>query len=151
MYRVEEFRGDLFKTECDVIGHGVNVKGLMGAGIAKTFAHTYPEMFRQYQHLCRNEALVPGEAFVYYDRLHEDVVLNIVSQDKPGRFARLEWIESGTLSALEQLEKHFGGAETIALPKIGCGIGGLSWSTVKKVYESVAQQKNVHIEVWDIN
>jgi O-acetyl-ADP-ribose deacetylase (regulator of RNase III) len=136
--------GDLFTTEADAIGHGVNVKGAMAAGIAAQFAKRYPEMKSVYVARCHRSLLHPGDVFSWYE--WDRVIFNIASQENPGRDARLLWLIAGISAALIECEGQ--GVSTLALPQIGCGIGGLEWDEVKAALKILAEASTVDIEVW---
>lgn len=139
------FSGDLFTSDAPALGHGVNVYGVMGAGIAVRFRKEYPAMYEEYAAHCVAKSLTPGHVFYWNDAEKADVY-NIASQDAPGRNARLEWLESGLDGALGHASKK--GFDRIALPLIGCGIGGLSWEDVEPLYERLSAKHDVDIEVW---
>jgi O-acetyl-ADP-ribose deacetylase (regulator of RNase III) len=148
MGKLIERSGDLFDTESNILGHGVNIEGLMGAGIAKEFSSRFPVMYDEYKDICKHGELVAGETWLWEDEASDFIVLNIASQDKPGKHARLDWLESGLEDALEQLARAFDDVEVIALPRIGCGIGGLDWEDVRPVLVAAAEKFNVDIELW---
>src|SRR4028118_311018 len=54
---IEFVSGDLFGNAHGVraFAHGCNCRGSMGAGIAKTFRHHYPEMHEEYRRRCKAE------------------------------------------------------------------------------------------------
>jgi O-acetyl-ADP-ribose deacetylase (regulator of RNase III) len=130
-------KGDLFdeKFEFSAIGHGVNVDGLMGAGIAKEFRRRYPSMFNEYKHLCKYEILVPGGCFFWASP--DIAVLNLASQDRPGPNAKTKWLAQSLFTGLMALEQS--GRPTLGLPWIGCGIGGLDQGEALEVIEETAQ------------
>lgn len=143
-----EMTGDLFDTEAPMIGHGVNVKGLMGAGIAKEFARRFPEMKENYRRRCEQGILLPGKVYFYKDPETGIVVANMASQDLPGPHARIEWLESTARGALALADSR--GFTKVALPRIGCGIGGLEWAEVKAVLERVERSYRADFEVWTL-
>ena len=143
-----EKSGNLFNSAPDAIGQGINVEGVMGAGIAKTFASLYPEMLREYVALCKSDGITPGTAWVWADDRSDDIVLNIASQDRRGANARLIWLRTGLVDAIRQLRVIRPETSVIALPRIGCGIGGLEWKDVVSIYIEVAADEDVDIEVW---
>jgi O-acetyl-ADP-ribose deacetylase (regulator of RNase III) len=75
-------------------------------------------------------------------------IYNIASQDQPGPNARLEWFEVGLVRSLKHAEENF--VPTIAMPRIGCGIGGLEWGDVRDIIEHYAERSTVDIEVWSL-
>lgn len=136
---VEIKKQDLFDPSNPIIGHGVNIKGYMGAGIALVFKKLYPKNFMEYKELCKIDRLNPGDVFSFNE--NGRVILNIASQDFPGPFARLEWIESALQKVFEL------GYEEIALPWIGCGIGGLKREDVLEILKASPLKKITICEV----
>ena len=55
-------QGDIFTTQAQVIGHGVNTQGLMGNGIAHTIHIMYPSVFKAYQQVCDDGTLYGGHS-----------------------------------------------------------------------------------------
>lgn len=141
---IEKF-GDLFTSDAPAIGHGVNTHGKMGAGIAVQFRTRFPIMYYIYTELCADGTMVPGS--VLTDANSTPVVYNIASQDLPGPHARLEWLEEGLRTALA--DAHSRGLDRVALPLIGCGIGGLDEADVVPLMQQVeSEYPSVTIELW---
>lgn len=119
--------GDLFSTPLRIIAHGVNTRGVMGAGIAAAFRGRWPQMYRDYRDVCQSGELVPGDVF-FWTAPDGLVIANMATQDDPGPNARLEWVESAALRVASYTSRL--GDVRVALPRIGCGIGGLEWKDV---------------------
>jgi len=127
--------GDLFNSDADAIGHGTNTHGQMSGGIAVLFKKRHPRMHERYQELCEifGDDL-GGSTFLYFDEqpntepLPYSYIANIFSQKAPGANATVELLIDGLKDAYAAL---WGEAEVdephIAIPLIGCGIGGLDW------------------------
>lgn len=143
-----EKSGDLFTSGIRAIGHGINIRGRMGAGIAKAFSTLYPDMFEEYRALCESGDIRVGTTWLWEDPTSDDIVLNIASQDNPGPHARIEWLESGVVDAIRQLRDLDPETKVIGLPRIGCGIGGLDWHEVRFVLDQIAQEQDIDIQVW---
>jgi O-acetyl-ADP-ribose deacetylase (regulator of RNase III) len=133
---VQVIKGDLFKEDFQAIAHGVNVYGLMGAGIAVPFRERYPEMYEEYVYLCRYQLLTPGDCYLYEGA--DEFVMNIASQDRPGPNAKVLWLAQGLFKGLSALEEI--GVQDVGLPWIGCGIGGLAQGEVKDAIEDTAER-----------
>jgi len=138
--------GNLFDTTAGAIGHGVNIRGAMGAGIAIEFRKRFPAMYELYREWCSVDALEPGDTMVWYEASSDLFICNIASQDNPGPCARLEWLESGVKMALEHLEEM--GVTALALPRIASGIGGLGQAEVEELLTRLAESSPVDIELW---
>lgn len=139
--------GDIFSTEAHGIGHGVNLHGIMGSGIAVQFRERFADMHKAYQIVCANKQMNPGQAMIWLVK-DDYFVYNIASQQAPGANARLDWLESGVKAALEHAEEV--GIESIALPRIGSGVGGLDQDDVEAVLLRLAEESPVDIELWTL-
>lgn len=137
--------GDLFHSGEAAIGHGVNVYGVMGAGIAVGFKREYPEMFEYYAAACREKVLQPGRVLFWREQ-GKASVYNIASQDSPGANASYEWLEEGLDRALAHAKAQ--GFTRIGLPRIGAGIGGLEWDEVFPLFTRLSDKHGVDIAVW---
>lgn len=146
---VKYFTGDLFSSSVEVIGHGVNTQGIMGAGVAKAVRSKYPKVYEIYKLRCNMKQLVPGDHLTIYDGFSGVWVANIASQEYLGADAKLELLESGLTNLLDFMEDS--GLETLALPRIGAGIGGLEWNDVKELIENISKKyEDIIIEVWSL-
>ena len=138
--------GDIFTSDAHVIGHGVNCVGVMGKGIAVAFKTQYPRMYNQYREKCENGRLKPGDVFVYCDPETGRLIANLASQDKPGPNARYEWAMQSIQKTLDWMP--LAEVTSLAIPRIGCGIGGLNWD---QMYYRLLDEFGEHpltIEVW---
>lgn len=125
---MKEVTGNLLNAEEVAIGHGVNTKGLMGAGVAKAIREAYPQISGSYIEWCKTAR---GGDVQLYKVSPERIIVNIATQELPGADARYEWLVAGLDKAVEQLQRL--GVYKLALPRIGCGIGGLDWNAVKQI------------------
>lgn len=145
---IVEKQGDLFTSDAHVLGHGVNCFGVMGKGIAVEFKTRYPSMYKQYRDRCDLSLLNPGEAFFYCDPETGRLISNMASQWKPGPNAHYDWAMRSikkTLDWMQELE-----VESLAIPRIGCGVGGLDWP---QMYYRLLDEFGEHpltIEVWSL-
>lgn len=132
----EIVKGDLFDPawNFDAIGHGVNCKGLMGAGIAVAFKQKFPGMHKRYVSMCEQGFLLPGMAMPYPEA-DGKWIYNIASQYNPGANADLRYLRTG----LEYVRFHMQikEIESLGLPWIGAGIGGLTKRGVYAIVDDV--------------
>lgn len=138
--------GNLFDSDAPALGHGVNCAGLMGAGIAKTFREKYPHNYENYKAACQAGQLKPGGVHVNYE--HGKHIINMASQRMPGADASYEWLFESALRAARGAVKK--GLDRIAIPMIGCGIGGLNPSKAIMVLDTVEYlvDLDVDFELW---
>lgn len=143
--------GNIFDTEMPVIGHGVNLDGVMGSGIAAKVAVLYPTVEESYRQVCEFGGLNAGSALILKvadEEFEGDRwIANISSQVEQGRNAKLPLLEAGLYETIEQMREM--GLKGLALPKIGAGIGGLEWADVLDAIESEAEvNPDFTVEVW---
>lgn len=141
----EERDGNLFdQTDLDAWGHGVNCRGVMGAGIAVPFSRLDYSMYAAYKELCYNGDLSVGQFFPW--KLDDGrYVYNIATQDKPGANATYTGLGIGLARAVQHAEQI--GLRSLGIPRIGCGIGGLKWSLVREIIEETAEYEDFRIVV----
>jgi O-acetyl-ADP-ribose deacetylase (regulator of RNase III) len=136
--------GDLLQAPERVIGHGVNCRGVMGAGIALQMRQRYPQMFEEYRRCCRDHKIVPGFCYLYFAPDHK-IVANLATQQFYGRdrpYARVEWIEWALRDLVQQCKEL--DIVEFALPKLGCNLGGLTWDQVEPVYHKFSRVR-IHV------
>lgn len=133
-------QGDLFNsTDLQAISHGVNCCGIMSAGIAVEFKRRYPEMFQAYRRACI-QTLSPdliGSIMPWEDPTNNLLVYNLFTQPSiQGRIgpANLWSIYESVKNMLDHAADK--GIDTIGIPKIGAGLGGLEWNAVEATIES---------------
>ena len=148
-----EKTGDLFSTDAPAIGHGVNVDGIMGAGVAKIVRDRYPSAYSYYADQCEKGLLEPGEMngwlTAHPDSKKMVVIYNLASQDRPGPNAKYEWTMQSVNSALHNCRAL--GYTKLALPRIGCGIGGLSWEVLKPMLSVLTiAYPDIELEIWSL-
>jgi O-acetyl-ADP-ribose deacetylase (regulator of RNase III) len=151
---VVHLEGNIFNSLQPAIGHGVNTKGYMGSGIAKTVRALYPSVYKGYREVCHTTGLFGGDHLPLkaeeYEGPGERWILNIASQEDEGRNAKYTFLETALEKAFDWVsEQEFTG---LALPKIGAGIGGLEWNDALAIIENRASHyPDLTAEVWTFN
>jgi O-acetyl-ADP-ribose deacetylase (regulator of RNase III) len=133
---VEFVRGNIFESGCDVLVNPVNCMGVMGAGLALQVKQAFPDVFKAYRKACLAGKLKPGLMHVTQTgRESPRYVINFPTKRHWREASRIEDIESGLEELVETLLK-LRGAKTVAVPALGCGLGGLAWPDVKRLIEA---------------
>ena len=131
--------GDVFanRFHAEALAHGCNCQGSMGAGIATGFRDRYPAMYEEFRRRCKampREFNLGGAWLWKADDM--PWVFNLGTQEAVWRArASYEAIETALRSMRQQAEQE--GLASIAVPRIGAGYGGLSWTKVKAIIEKV--------------
>lgn len=115
--------GDLFGCGIPALAHGVNCKGVMGAGIAVQFRNRWPLMYESYRKRCaRRGGLIPGDVMPWQHP--GGMVFNLATQPDPGASAR-PWMIAAAVGRMITEAYHDFKIREVAMPLIGCGLGGL--------------------------
>lgn len=127
MSNITTLVGDLFESEAQTLVNTVNTVGVMGKGIALGFKERFPEMYRDYVRRCENHEVELGKPYVFR-ALTQPWIINFPTKDHWRSASRLEAIHSG----ITYLADHYRqwGIESLAVPPLGCGEGGLEWRIV---------------------
>ncbi len=127
---------DIRLADVKYIVNPVNCQGVMGAGLAKALKDVYKN-FKAYDAACGSKQLKPGE-FVIDQFLFSPTVIHLATKDHWKDPSEILWIEKGIDNLKAFLDTNydtFFGELTVALPKIGCGLGGLKWIDVSPIIE----------------
>jgi O-acetyl-ADP-ribose deacetylase (regulator of RNase III) len=111
----------------------VNCVGVMGAGLAAEFKRRWPAMFEHYESVC-SLGFRPGQLLIYYpgDKTRGPNIICFPTKDHWREPSRLEYIRIGLEALAEDLSRT-ATIDTVALPKLGCGLGGLAWGDVRSL------------------
>lgn len=123
--------GNIFDSDCQVLVNPVNCKGVMGAGLAKEFALRFPDIVQPYKFDCKAGFFAPGKMRWYYS--NGKTILCFPTKDDWFNPSEYTYISDGLISLAACLSSLKG---NIAMPKLGCGLGGLDWDVVKAMIES---------------
>lgn len=145
-------KGNIFDSSCKALVCPVNCKGVMGAGLAKQFKEQYPDMFTAYKKGCNKGWLQPGGVHVWWgdmDRIEkgEKYIINLATKDHWKNSSTLEWVKEGLTNLSDCMERY--GINSVAIPPLGCGLGGLNWSDVKPLIEAEFKDLDFDVEVYE--
>ncbi|UVG35170.1 ADP-ribosylglycohydrolase [Microbacterium phage Cece] len=142
--------GNIWTTDARAIGQGVNLRGVMGSGIALQFKSYFPEMFEEYKSFCERGRFLPGDVHVWdvprQEGQPQRFIFNLSSQIEPGANASYRLLLLAVQRALKLCDTMRLG--TLALPRIGSGIGGLNELKVEGILEALAESYKTDIELW---
>ena len=137
-------RGDIFKSSCEVIANPINCVGVMGGGLALAFKKKFPKHFETYKKMCQNGEIKVGELYVI-DGDEKHKILLFPTKIHWRNPSLMEYIVDGLKYLAENYEKM--DIKSIAIPAIGCGLGGLNWEDVKEQITSVLSELDNKIEI----
>ena len=146
-------KGDIFESPARVLVNPVNCVGVMGKGLALEFKKRYPAEFDVYKDLCQNEEIEPGDCIILTDEetATTDQKLILAAATKG------HWKNKTELEYVEQILDNIqivgiltpGRLRSIAIPKLGCGCGGLDWETqVRPLVVEYLSSKDIRMDIY---
>lgn len=140
--------GDLLKSECKVLCHQVNCKGVMGSGLALQVANKYPNVYSEYKQLCnsRDTELMGRVQFVECKDNHD--IANLFAQYSYGYGKRYTDYEALENCISEVFNYAYEKGYSVAFPKLmGCDRGGGDWKIVLSIILKYFENSNIHCEI----
>ena len=147
---IELKKGDIFAEDAEAIVNTVNCIGIMGRGIALQSKKKFPENFTLYEKACKSNQVRPGKMFVYetYNAFNPKYIINFPTKRHWRSNSRIKDIELGLYDLVEVINENQ--IKSIAIPPLGCGLGGLNWSDVRALLFSFLETlTNVEIMIYE--
>jgi len=109
---------------------------VMGKGIALQFKQVFPENFTYYAKVCKEGRMRVGHVLVFEtgSMLNPKYIINFPTKRHWKGKSKMEDIESGLVDLIAQVKRLR--IQSIAIPPLGAGLGGLSWLEVKRRIEA---------------
>ena len=128
--------GNLLEQKVDALVNTVNCVGVMGRGVALQFKQSFPENFKRYVAACKRGEVVPGRMFIVANdnMFGAKWIVNFPTKLNWRFRSSYKYIETGLDALVEDVRRL--GITSIAMPPLGCGLGGLDWNKVKQTIES---------------
>jgi O-acetyl-ADP-ribose deacetylase (regulator of RNase III) len=132
---IELTQGNLLQAEAEALVNTVNCAGFMGKGIALQFKKAYPDNFDAYHKACKVGEVQPGRMFIFdlHSMLNPTFVVNFPTKHDWRANSRYEDIKSGLQALVAEVRRR--GIRSLAMPPLGCGLGGLHGNKVRPMIE----------------
>lgn len=125
--------GNLLEADVHALVNTVNTVGVMGKGIALQFKKAFPANFKAYANACKRSEVELGSMFVFDNGqiTSPRFVVNFPTKGHWRSKSKIIDVERGLDDLVEVIRER--GIESIALPPLGCGNGGLDWTVVEPI------------------
>jgi O-acetyl-ADP-ribose deacetylase (regulator of RNase III) len=156
--QIDYVTGDLLKADQIVVVHGCNARGAFGSGVAGAIRRTWPWACDAYLDAFRDHfrPLTLGEVIWAIDTgpgRPSRIVGNLITQQDYGRDPNRRYVDYEAVRAamhkVNEFVQHinYGDIELpdvtavheVAMPLIGCGLGGGEWPVVADIIASEAR------------
>lgn len=138
--------GDILRENTDALVNTVNCVGVMGRGIALQFKKAFPGNFLAYAAACNKKEVQPAKMFVYETRslTPPKFIINFPTKRHWKGKSRIEDIKAGLSDLTDVIQRL--DIQSIAIPPLGAGLGGLNWDVVRPLIED-AMASIPHVQV----
>lgn len=147
---IEITNGDILTADAEALVNTVNCVGVMGRGIALQFRKAFPENFNVYEAACARGGVRPGKMLVFETGLLTGprYIINFPTKRHWKGKSRIEDIDAGLLALVDEIRRH--GIKSVAVPPLGCGLGGLDWSDVRpRIERAFAELRGVRVVLYE--
>lgn len=152
---------DLLAEDAEALVNTVNCKGVMGKGLALQFKKRFGANFDAYARACARGDVRPGRMFVFdlggeptsaaqaplpmsfaeelavysAGAVHQPrYIINFPTKDHWRHKSRMQYIDDGLQDLVRQIRVR--GIRSVAVPALGCDLGGLAWDEVRPRIEA---------------
>lgn len=148
---IEFVKGDIFSQDVEALVNPINCVGVMGKGLALEFKNRYNKNFEIYKIQCNCKLVKIGNMLVTQVSEKEKgnsnlkYIVNFPTKVHWKNQSKIEYIDLG----LKSLENKINELQinSVAIPAIGCGNGGLKFKEVKPLIVSHLKDLNAKIIV----
>lgn len=141
--------GNIFDSNAEALVNTVNTEGVMGKGVALQFKERYPMNFHLYASACKRGEVQIGKMFITSTNsmTNPKWIINFPTKKHWMHKSSYVYIESGLDDLVDQIQKL--NIQSIAIPPLGAGQGGLSWEKVKEIIEKKLGNLDIPISVFE--
>lgn len=147
---IQTTKGNIIEADAEALVNTVNCIGYMGKGIALQFKQAYPGNFTDYAQACKANKVTPGAMFVHEtgNMFNPRYIINFPTKRHWRGKSRIEDIESGLNALVGEIRRR--NIRSIAIPPLGCGLGGLDWNVVRPMIEkALADVPDVTVFIYE--
>lgn len=149
---IHYLQDNLLDSDAQVLVNTVNTVGVMGKGIALQFKEAYPHNFAVYKKACKEKTFTTGQILPVCDQdaFGQRLIINFPTKAHWRNKSTYGYIETGLAALRTYLIEH-PDLESIAIPPLGCGHGGLDWAKVKPMIEAALADIDITVYLYEPN
>jgi len=136
--------GNIFRSGMQTLTNPVNCVGVMGKGLALEFKEKFPNMFKDYVSRCKQGRVHVGEPYIY--KQSPPWILLFPTKYHYRLPSKYSYIKNGLYYL--QLNYKKWGISSLAMPALGCGLGGLKWDTIIWILHHYLIKLEIPIEIY---
>lgn len=142
--------GNLLEARAQALVNTVNTVGVMGKGIALMFKERFDDNYKQYAAACKAKQVRTGAMFITEPAELDGPrwIVNFPTKQHWRSPSQLAWIVEGLQDLRRFLVENK--VQSVAIPPLGAGNGGLDWELVKpEIERALGDLPGVEITVFE--
>lgn len=143
-------KGDVTGAHEDIIAHGCNAQGVMGSGVAKAIRDKWPGAYEAYRKEYEERGLSLGEVIIF--QAPDATIANCITQEFYGKDGKVYVDYDAVHKCMAALRKYCQDQNltTVAMPKIGAGLGGGDWVRIEGLIKYEFEDTGIKISVYEL-
>ena len=149
---IQFITGNIFESPSEALVNTVNTVGVMGKGIALQFKNQFPNNYRAYVKGCKDGTVQIGQLLVVEDNsllYGKKTIINFPTKTDWRKPSDYSYIEKGLEALVTTIQDR--NIQSIAIPPLGAGNGGLEWYKVKSLMETYLSGLDCAITICEPN
>lgn len=145
-------KGNILESKAEALVNTVNTQGVMGKGIALQFKNAFPSNYKIYQDICKNGSFQIGDLLIVEENgliSGKKTIINFPTKTSWRKPSEYSYIEKGLEKLVQVIEEKK--LNSIAIPPLGSGNGGLNWEIVKKMIEDKMSHLSIDVFIYEPN
>ncbi|MEM8710018.1 MAG: Appr-1-p processing protein [Planctomycetota bacterium] len=131
---IHEVEGDILLSKAQALAHGVAPNDHFDSGLALALRERWPSMAKDFRHYAHQAHPKPGEVW-FWGGAGGIRIFNLMTQEgshehgaRPGR-ATLSHVRHALAELAKEVVQE--DVESLAIPRLATGVGGLDWEDVR--------------------
>ena len=144
--------GNLLEADTEALVNTVNTVGIMGKGIALQFKERFPMNYKIYANACKKGEMQTGKMLVVKENTFNGVkiIINFPTKTEWFKKSQYSYIEEGLKDLVKVIGEYK--IQSISIPPLGCGNGGLKWEKVKPLMDHyLGHLSSINIKIYEPN
>ena len=147
----KEVSGDILLSGAQAIAHGVAPSDNFNQGLALSLREQYPAMAKDFRHFCQVSHPKSGDIWTWAGADGKRVVNLMVQDEAPSKQAKPGKATTHNVNTALRNLRHLveeEGFESLALPRLATGVGGLDWEEVRPLIDNHLGDLNIPIYLY---
>jgi O-acetyl-ADP-ribose deacetylase (regulator of RNase III)/uncharacterized protein YwgA len=143
-------KGNILQSKAEALVNTVNTIGVMGKGIALLFKESFENNYLLYHKACKNGEVQIGKMFITETNnlTNPKYIINFPTKQDWRAKSEYDYIEKGLADFIKQIQAL--DIQSVAIPALGAGNGGLDWTIVRPMIEKALEfLPTVQIELYE--